>query len=72
MEVEQQKKKHLIVNKRIMTEMKPNVDFWMLFSNVFMFLLIFTTGTVFNGGIHKIDTVEQVAKALKPLAENSA
>ena len=55
-----------------MTEMKPNVDFWMLFSNVFMFLLIFTTGTVFNGGIHKIDTVEQVAKALKPLAENSA
>jgi len=73
MEVEQQKKKHLVVNKRIMTEMKQDVDFGMLFSNVVMFFLILTTGTVlFNGGIHQIDTVEQAAQALKPLAGNSA
>jgi len=73
MEVEQQKKKHLVVNKRIISEMKQDVDFGMLFSNVVMFFLILTTGTVlFNGGIHQIDTVEQAAQALKPLAGNSA
>jgi Mn2+/Fe2+ NRAMP family transporter len=73
MEVEQQKKKRLIVNKRVISEMKQDVDFGMLFSNVVMFFLILTTGTVlFNGGIHQIDTVEQAAQALKPLAGNSA
>jgi len=73
MEVEQQKKKHLVVNKRIISEMKSDVDFGMLFSNVVMFFLILTTGTVlFNAGIHQIDTVEQAAQALKPLAGDSA
>ncbi len=73
MEVEQQKKKRLIVNKRIISEMKQDVDFGMLFSNVVMFFLILSTGTVlFKGGIHQIDTVEQAAQALKPLAGNSA
>jgi Mn2+/Fe2+ NRAMP family transporter len=38
-----------------------------------MFFIILTTGSVlFNGGIHKIDTVEQAAQALKPLAGNFA
>jgi Mn2+/Fe2+ NRAMP family transporter len=38
-----------------------------------MFFIILTTGTVlFNGNIHKIDTVEQAAQALKPLAGNLA
>lgn len=69
MEVEEQNKKHLVVNKRIMREMKHDVDFGMLFSNIVMFFIILTTGTVlFNGGIHQIDTVEQAAQALKPLA----
>jgi Mn2+/Fe2+ NRAMP family transporter len=73
MEVEQQKEKRLIVNKRIISEMKQDVDFGMLFSNVVMFFLILATGTVlFKGGIHQIDTVEQAAQALKPLAGNSA
>jgi Mn2+/Fe2+ NRAMP family transporter len=41
----------------------------MFFFNVFMFFIILTTGVVlFNAGIHKIDTVEQAAQALKPLA----
>ena len=45
----------------------------MLFSNLVMFFIILTTGTVlFNGGINKIDTVEQAAQALKPLAGNLA
>ncbi|MFZ4520921.1 MAG: NRAMP family divalent metal transporter [Bacteroidales bacterium] len=67
------KKKHLVVNKRIIHDMKQDVDFGMLFSNLVMFFIILTTGTVlFNGGIHQIDTVEQAAQALKPLAGNLA
>ena len=75
MEVEsiKQKKKVLVVNKRILSDMKKDVDFGMLFSNLVMFFIILTTGTVlFNGGIHQIDTVEQAAAALKPLAGNFA
>jgi Mn2+/Fe2+ NRAMP family transporter len=75
MEVEEMKhrKKHLVVNKRIMHSMKQDVDFGMLFSNLVMFFIILTTGTVlFGGGIHRIDTVEQAAQALKPLAGKSA
>jgi NRAMP (natural resistance-associated macrophage protein)-like metal ion transporter len=67
------KKKHLVVNKKLMHDMRQDVDFGMLFSNLVMFFIILTTGTVlFNGGIHQIDTVEQAAGALKPLAGNSA
>ncbi len=75
MEVEDQKnnKKKLVVNKRVISDMKLDVDFGMLFSNLVMFFIILTTGTVlFNGGIHKIDTVEQAAQALRPLAGNFA
>jgi NRAMP (natural resistance-associated macrophage protein)-like metal ion transporter len=68
-----QMKKHLVVNKKILHEMNQDVDFGMLFSNITMFFIILATGTVlFNGGIHKIDTVEQAAQALKPLAGNFA
>ena len=75
MEVEEMahKKRHLIVNKRIITDMKQDVDFGMSFSGVVMFFIILTTGTVlYKGGIHQINTVEQAAAALKPLAGNFA
>ena len=73
MEVEDKKEKSLMVNKRIISEMRKDVDFGMLFSNLVMFFIILTTGSVlFNGGIHQIDTVEQAAQALKPLAGNAA
>lgn len=75
MEVEdvKHKQKHLVVNKRVIDDMIQDVDFGMLFSNLVMFFIILTTGSVlFNGGIHKIDTVEQAAQALKPLAGNAA
>jgi Mn2+/Fe2+ NRAMP family transporter len=73
MEVEDKKEKNLMVNKRIISEMRKDVDFGMLFSNLVMFFIILTTGSVlFNGGIHQIDTVEQAAKALKPLAGEAA
>ncbi len=75
MEVEEMghKKRHLIVNKKIINDMKQDVDFGMSFSGVVMFFIILTTGTVlFKGGIHQIDTVEQAAAALKPLAGDFA
>lgn len=75
MEVEEMKnkKRHLIVNKKIIRKMREDVDFGMLFSNLITFFIILTTGTVlFNGGIRQIDTVEQAARVLKPLAGNIA
>ncbi|MEY4383206.1 MAG: hypothetical protein RI995_748 [Bacteroidota bacterium] len=63
------KKKHVMVNKRIINEMNLDVDFGMTVSGFVMYFIILTTGTVlFKGGIHQIDTVEEAALALKPLA----
>lgn len=74
MEVENMKRNHhIMVNKRLLHEMRQDVDFGMLFSNLVMFFIILTTGTVlFNAGIHQIDTVDQAAQALKPLAGENA
>jgi NRAMP (natural resistance-associated macrophage protein)-like metal ion transporter len=74
-EVEEMKSKktHLIVNKKIIHEVNKDVDFGMTVSGFVMYFIILTTGTVlFKGGIHQIDTVEQAAMALKPLAGNLA
>lgn len=69
----QHKKKHLMVNKRIIHAMEQDVDFGMGFSGFVMYFIILTTGTVlFGAGIHQIDTVEQAAMALKPLAGDLA
>jgi NRAMP (natural resistance-associated macrophage protein)-like metal ion transporter len=63
------KKRKLIVDKRTIHKMDMDVDFGMLFSNLVMYFIILTTGTVlFNGGITEINSVEQAAKALEPLA----
>ena len=74
MEVEERKlSKKIVLNKKVMADMKADVDFGMFFSNLVMFFIILTTGTVlFNAGIHHIDTVEQAAQALRPLAGESA
>ena len=67
------KKKMLIVDKKIIHAMNNDVDFGMGFSGFIMYFIILTAGTVlFKGGIHQIDTVEQAAMALKPLAGNLA
>jgi Mn2+/Fe2+ NRAMP family transporter len=69
----QHKKKHLMVNKRLIHAMEQDVDFGMGFSGFVMYFIILTTGTVlFGAGIHQIDTVEQAAMALKPLAGDFA
>jgi NRAMP (natural resistance-associated macrophage protein)-like metal ion transporter len=67
------KRKHLVVNKKIIHEINQDVDFGMTISGFVMYFIILTAGTVlYNGGIHQIDTVEQAAMALKPLAGNLA
>ncbi len=59
----------VMVNKRALDDMKTDVNFGMLFSNVVMFFIILTAGSVlFPAGIKQINTVEQAAKALEPLA----
>lgn len=74
MEVEEMKhKKHIIINRRIISDMQKDVDFGMTFSGLVMYFIILTTGTVlYKAGIHQIDTVEQAALALQPLAGNFA
>ena len=69
----QHRKTKLVVNGKVIEEMRKDVDFGMLFSNLVMFFIILTTGTVlFNSGIHQIDSVEEAAQALRPLAGESA
>jgi NRAMP (natural resistance-associated macrophage protein)-like metal ion transporter len=75
MEVEEKKhaqktkRTRVIVDKRHIQQIGFDVDIGMLFSNIVMFFIILTTGAVlFPAGIHQIDTVEQAAKALQPLA----
>jgi len=67
------KKKHIVVNKKFIHDINQDVDFGMTFSGFVMYFIILTTGTVlFKAGIHQIDTVEQAALALKPLAGDLA
>jgi NRAMP (natural resistance-associated macrophage protein)-like metal ion transporter len=62
-------KRKVVVNKVFMDRMSREVYLGMFFSNIVMFFIILTTGVVlYNAGIRKIDTVDQAAKALAPLA----
>ena len=71
MEVEEVRQKKIIVDKKSIHEMHNDVRGGMLLTNVVFFFIILTSGTVlFNAGIHNIDTIEQAAKALQPLAGN--
>ncbi|MBS0030679.1 NRAMP family divalent metal transporter [Chitinophaga sp. 22321] len=70
MEAEDRIHHHIIVvDKKILNSMKVDVNTGMLFSNIVMFFIILATGTVlYPAGIRQIDTVDQAAKALEPLA----
>lgn len=60
--------KQVIVNKRVLNDMRADVNIGMLLSNSVMFFIILTAGSVlFPAGIRQIDTVDQAAKALEPL-----
>ncbi len=59
----------VIVNKQVLGDMKTDVNLGMLLSNIVMFFIILTTGSVlYAAGIRHIDTVDQAAMALEPLA----
>ena len=63
------RKKRIVINKRVLGDMKTDVNIGMFLSNLVMFFIILTTGSVlYNAGIRQIDTVDQAAKALEPLA----
>jgi NRAMP (natural resistance-associated macrophage protein)-like metal ion transporter len=65
----QHSKRKIMVNKRILNNMKEDVNIGMLLSNAVMFFIILTAGSVlYSAGIRQIDTVDQAAKALEPLA----
>lgn len=68
-----QKKKHLMVNKKLIHAIDRDVDFGMGVSGVVMYFIILTAGSVlYPAGIHQINTVEEAAQALKPLAGSAA
>ncbi len=53
----------------LIKKMQLDVNIGMLLSNMVMFFIILATGTaLFNNGIRTVDTVEQAAKALEPVA----
>jgi Mn2+/Fe2+ NRAMP family transporter len=53
--------------------METDVKGGMALTNVVFYFIILTAGTVlYSKGIHNVDTVEQAAMALKPLAGNMA
>lgn len=63
------RKERLVVDKQLLQTMRYDVNVGMFCSNLIMFFIILTTGVVlYSSGIHQIDTVEQAARALKPLA----
>lgn len=73
MEVEEVHQRHLVLDKKVINLMQKDVEGGMFITNIVFYFIILTTGTVlFNAGIHNIDTVEQAAQALQPLAGNMA
>ncbi|OQP58949.1 iron transporter [Niastella vici] len=55
--------------KLLIQKMQLDVNIGMLLSNVVMYFIILATGTALSGtGLKQIDTVEQAAKALEPVA----
>ena len=75
MEVEhfQSQKKETVIDKRLLHGIRKEVWAGMFYSNLIMFFIILTTGSVLHvHGIRQIETVEQAAAALQPLAGKHA
>ena len=66
---DQEHNKSIVIDKQILRNMTADVNTGMFASNLVMLFIILTTGVVlFNAGIRDIETVDQAAKALAPLA----
>jgi NRAMP (natural resistance-associated macrophage protein)-like metal ion transporter len=73
MEVEEKVDRRLIVDKQIISEMKSDVKGGMFFTNLVFFFIILSAAAVLNTqGVTNIQTVDDAARALKPLAGNLA
>lgn len=69
MEAEEERDRQLVVDKAIIEDMETDVKGGMLLTNLVFYFILLTTGTVlFQSGIHEIETVEDAAMALRPLA----
>lgn len=75
MEVEEVGKRRntIVVDKKLITDMRQDVDFGMFLTCLVFFFIILTTGTVlYAEGMHDINTVQDAAMALRPLAGDGA
>jgi Mn2+/Fe2+ NRAMP family transporter len=72
-EERESKNKIVMVDKTEINEMHLDVNVGMFFSNLVMYFIILSTGSVlFNAGKTNINSVQDAALALKPLAGNAA
>jgi len=73
MEVEEVEERKLVVDKRIIHGMQKDIRSGIFFSNLVFFFIILSTGTVLHDTkFAAIETVDQAALALKPLAGDMA
>ncbi|MDO8367582.1 MAG: divalent metal cation transporter [Saprospiraceae bacterium] len=75
MEVEEvsKRKNTIVVDKKLIVDMRQDIDFGMFLTCLVFYFIILTTGTVlFNGGMHDINTVQDAAMALRPLTGEGA
>ncbi|MEY4336827.1 MAG: hypothetical protein RLZZ45_1746 [Bacteroidota bacterium] len=69
MEVEEIEERKLVVDKRIIHGMQKDIRTGIFFSNLVFFFIILSTGSVLHElHIERIETVEEAAQALRPLA----
>lgn len=69
MEVEEVEDRKLVVDKRIIQGMQKDIKSGIFFSNLVFFFIILSTGTVLHKtNLGGIETVDQAALALRPLA----
>lgn len=69
MEVEEIEERKLVVDKRIIHGMQKDIRTGIFFSNLVFFFIILSTGSVLHDlHIERIETVEEAAQALRPLA----
>jgi NRAMP (natural resistance-associated macrophage protein)-like metal ion transporter len=68
-EVEEVRERKLVVDKKIFHGMRNDIKTGIFFSNLVFYFIILSTGTVLHdSGIKEIETVDQAALALRPLA----